>query len=112
MKSEFLEYTINKYLQRKINFVSNGKIIKTGTLLLFTVKEFYLNFTILVGNSRKQVEIPYPFYFECTGNSIVLDYTLGRLYHGISTISQTVNALTPKKPNKYYNSKIYLKVIE
>lgn len=112
MKSDYLEKHINCFLQRKINFVSNGKIIKTGTLLLFTVKDFYLNFTILVGGARKQVEIPYPFSFECTGNSIMLDYTLNKLYHGIPTISNTVHALTPKKPNKYYNARMYLKIIE
>lgn len=112
MKSEHLEKYVNSFLQRKVNFVSNGKIIKTGTLLLFTVKDFYLNFTLLISGSRKQVEIPYPFNFEFTGNSLMLDYTLNKLYHGISTISQTVQALTPKKPNKYYNSKLYLKIID
>jgi len=112
MKADYLEKHINCFLQRRVNFVSNGKIIKSGTLLLFTVKDFYLNFTILIGSSKKQVEIPYPFSFERTGNSITLDYTLGKLYHGISTISQTVQDLTLKKPNKYYNAKVYLKIAE
>ena len=74
MKAEQLEKAINSLLQQRVNFTINNKIIKSGKLILFCIKDFYLVFTIGVNHSKKMFEIPYPYFFDQYTNKIILNY--------------------------------------
>jgi len=104
MTAEALERSINKHLQKEISFLLNHKTLKTGKLILFCIKDFYLVFTLSVGNSKKIFELPYPFSYKVTPHKIILDYTLKTFTHNVPEIINLSKLLVHKKPNKLYNN--------
>lgn len=101
---ERIEQAVNLFLQRKIVFTINNKPVKSGKLMLFAVKDFYLVFTILVQNTKKIFEVPYPFGVELKENKLLLLYNLNLLHHKNTDIENNMKLLYPKKPTKYFNS--------
>lgn len=99
-----IERSVNRFLQQKIHFYVGGKLLKTGKLILFSIKDFHLVFTINIHHHKKTFEIPYPFDFESHDNRVVFSYNLQKFYHGVTCIEQHARLLAPKKPNKYYDS--------
>lgn len=104
MKAELLEKEINRFLQHKISININNKTVKTGKLILFCIKDFYLVFTLSIAHAKKIFEIPYPYDFTIQDKGITLDYTLKSFSLNMQNIDSYVKLLTPKKPNKYFNS--------
>lgn len=112
MKVEQLEKTINRFLQQKISININNKTVKTGKLLLFCIKDFYLVFTLNISHSKKIFEIPYPYSFLINNNKIILNYTIGAFSASIQNVDNYIKLLTPKKPNKYFNTFAEITVVE
>jgi hypothetical protein len=110
--SEKVERAVNMFLQQKVHFHVNNKLIKTGKLILFSIKDFYLVFTINIHHHRKTFEIPYPFAFQTHEKKIVFDYTLNKLYHNVQEIEQHARLLAPKKPGKYFDSYASISIVE
>lgn len=109
---EQLEKAINSFLQQKISFIINGKTIKSGKLLLFCVKDFYLVFTLSVNHSKKVFEVPYPYSFNHQMNKIVFNYSTKTLCQDVEEIKHHAKLLAPKKPNKFFNSYAELAIVE
>jgi len=112
MKAEQLEKAINSLLQQRVNFTINNKIIKSGKLILFCIKDFYLVFTIGVNHSKKMFEIPYPYFFDQYTNKIILNYATSIFHHGSEEIKFNAKQLMPKKPGKFFNTQLEINVIE
>jgi len=112
MKVENLEKNINKFLQRKISISINNKFTKTGKLILFCIKDFYLVFTLAVYQSKKIVEIPYPFEYIVNADKIILSYMINKFCSNINEVETHVKLLTPKKPNKFFNSCVEISIVE
>lgn len=109
---EKLEKAINTFLQQKISFSINGKTIKSGKLLLFCVKDFYLVFTLNVNQSKKIFEVPYPYGFSFENNRLIFNYTVNTFCHDMNEIKHHAKLLAPKKPNKYFNSYAEIVVVD
>lgn len=109
---EQLEKTINSFLQQKISFSVNGKTIKSGKLILFCIKDFYLVFTLTVNQSKKIFEIPYPYSFASETKKITLNYSTKTLCHDVEEIKYHAKLLAPRKPNKFFNTYAELAIIE
>jgi len=112
MISEKLEKNINKFLQQKVNFSVNGKTVKTGKLILFCIKDFYLVFTLVIQHSKKVFEIPYPYGYTTNESKIILDYTLETFCHNVADIRNYAKLMLPKKPNKFHNSFTEISIVE
>jgi hypothetical protein len=112
MKAEQLEKAINSLLQQRVNFSINNKIIKSGKLILFCIKDFYLVFTISVNHSKKMFEIPYPYLFDQYAKKIILNYDTTIFHHGSEKIMHHAKQLMPKKPGKFFNTQLEINVIE
>lgn len=109
---EKLEKSINTFLQQRISFSVNGKSIKTGRLILFCIKDFYMIFTIVVNQTKKVFEVPYPYSFHVKENKIIFDYSINNLCNEEKKVLDYAKLLVPKKPSKYYNTKAELIVVE
>jgi len=107
-----IENAVNRFLQQKVHFYVNGKLVKTGKLILFSIKDFYLVFTINIHHHRKTVEIPYPFAFCSEPGKITFNYDLQHLHHHIPDIVHQVKLLSPKKPNKFFDSHACIAIVE
>lgn len=109
---EDIEKTILNYLQKKIVFICENKHYREGRLLLFSVKDFYLNFTISCDRKERKVfEIPYPFEFRIRKNHLEFDYHLSHLSKGMHNISSSIKTLPIPKKKKYYNINVVLSAL-
>ena len=81
MLSEHMEQTFMPFLQRNVQFVVDKKIIKKGKQLLFSMKAFYLSFTITNDKGiPKTYEIPYPFKISTKDDdTLILNYEISTL---------------------------------
>jgi len=101
-----IEEKINSALQKTLSFKINDKTVKRGKLILFSVKEFYLNFKLLDTscNAYKTYEIPYPFSFSFVNNNYYFDYRLKTLLKDNSELQQHCNLLKKIKFSKLYDN--------
>lgn len=112
MKVDQLEKTVNRFLQQKISINVNNKTVKAGKLILFCIKDFYMVFTLSISHTKKIFEIPYPYSFNITDKKITLNYTINQFSANMQNVDSYIKLLTPKKPNKYFNSTAEIIVVE
>lgn len=103
-----IEEYLNHLLQQDIDFSIDGKNVKHGKLLLFTVKDFYITFFLKCGVEQKRYELPYPFTITKTANGIVFDYTLNALAVGNDELLCKLRSLSRKKFTKIYDSVVHI----
>jgi hypothetical protein len=109
---EDIEKNILNYLQKKIVFVCENKNYREGKLLLFAVKDFYLNFTISCDRKeRKTYEIPFPFDFRAKKNHLEFDYHFSNLSKGMHNILSSLKTLPIPKKKKFYNINVVLSAL-
>jgi hypothetical protein len=105
--------TISDYFLKDIIIVQNSKVLRQGQLLLFYVKDFYLHFTLKVGNQTKQFEIPYPFDTKRPSpNMLLLDYTLSSFRAEFNDIERKIKNIGLQKKSRYYNSIVRVQVLQ
>jgi hypothetical protein len=79
---ENLETALKEFLQQKVQFVLNDKVVREGKLMLFNVKDFYISFIILTKKQQnKTYELPVPFRIIPDDKSLVFDYKLKNIHH-------------------------------
>jgi len=102
------------FFQKNIYIILENKVLRQGKLLLFCIKDFYLNFTLLTNDNTKVFELPYPFdtYIESlTSNTLILDYKYNTFIKDQQEIDFTARPLLSKsKHMKYFDNTV--KVIE
>ena len=112
--NEHIESYILPLLQHEVQFICNKKVIKKGKLLLFSMKNFYLSFTILNDkNEPKSFEIPYPFKIITTEDSkkLLLDYNLTTLANDNPYTRIKITNIKPVKKSKFYDTVVTLDTI-
>jgi len=109
---EDIEKNILSYLQKKVVFVNENKKYKEGILLLFSVKDFYLNFTISCDRKeRKILEIPFPFDCRFKKYHIEFDYHISNLSKGMHNISSSLKLMPIPRKKKFYNTNMVLSAL-
>jgi len=103
---------INKHLQKNAEFIIDNKTIKTGKILLFSVKDFFCSFLLFneVKKKRFLYEIPYPFYFIEANDAIIFDYTLATFTQNNPLVKDEFLKFRNKKSSKLFNKKVKLKI--
>ena len=99
---------LQDYLQSKVIIKCNNKVLKTGKLTLFNIKQYFIRFYIETDKkTTKVLELPYPFLMNKDSEGwCTLNYKISSL---CNNHTPTVNIL--KTVNKSTTSKIYDNVI-
>lgn len=105
-----IEQSVNEFLQKDIIILIDGKPVKSGKLLLFKFKDFYLKFTIK-SESTKTFEIPYPFSVDVHASHLVFSYTIDAFSQKNLELLVKAKLMPPIKKNKLYNSMVVLSAI-
>ena len=102
---EQIENTFLPHLQNNINFILNGKNIKTGKLLLVSHKGPYVSFVLNINKNIKNYEIPYPFSIESVHNksSIIFDYSIETLSNNNQKTLNLLEMVHVNKTSKFFN---------
>jgi hypothetical protein len=104
-----IEQSIKPFLLKDITFTLDNKIVKSGKLILFSIKDFFCVFTLTTtdrGNKRFIYEVPYPFTTFNTVSSLEFDYTLNTFCLDNTKITDTVKNITFNRPSKLFNKKL------
>ena len=99
---------LQSYLQSRVTIKCNNKVLKTGKLTLFNIKQYFIRFYIETDKKTSKIlELPYPFLIEnAEDNVCTLNYRLSSLCNNHIA---TVNAL--RSVNKNTANKIYDNVV-
>lgn len=100
MTHDLVENTLKSLLQSEVKIISRKRVLGTGTILLYELKDF--NIKLHFTNSKK-VEILYPFNVLKKKNFIYFDYSLSHI-HQDDIIQKVRTQNMVKNPrNKYYD---------
>lgn len=105
-----IENAVNKYLQRKIIITLNNKCLKSGKLLLFSIKDFYLVFTLHIHQTKKHFELPYPFAIKETDTCLYFNYGMDKFCYNNKEIETNAKLLSNKKSSKFFNNIVRLQI--
>jgi hypothetical protein len=104
-----LEEQFNYFLQRNVVFSLDSKIIKDGKLVLFSQKDFYLNFFLKNPNGeQKKFELPYPFKIVREKNYLLLKYDMASISKGDHELYYRLLCLNKKPISRYYNNDVMI----
>lgn len=105
---EEIEENIKHLLLTDVNFILEGKKLKTGKLILFAVRDFFCIFTLFdnIKNKKTIYEIPYPFSFRTNSHGVEFDYTVDAFCEKCTGIHDKVKTIPPKKTSKFFNKKL------
>ena len=74
-----LQKSLKILLQRDIKFTINDKVLREGKLILFNLKDYYIECTMINKNDQhKMYEVPVPFNITITPNKVLYDYSILR----------------------------------
>lgn len=98
---------VSDFLLRNVAIYHNNKILREGRLILFSVKDFYLHFTLQINNTTKHFEIPYPFETTIINNNLILlDYSLSSFKAEYTDLEKRIKHIGVKKKSRYFNTVI------
>jgi len=70
---------LDQILQRDIEIVCDKKVIRKGTFILYTVKDYVMTLIIKTPTNNKSYDIYYPFDVDMTDDMIIFDYTIEKI---------------------------------
>ena len=99
--NQLIDY-FDSILQRDIDITCDGKTVRKGTFILYTVKDYIITIILKTPTCNKSYDIFYPFDVTSDDNIITLDYSIERL-----TSKKVVTPIvTPLTGNKFLNRKL------
>ena len=102
-----LQSDLDTVLQKDVTYNLNGKVIKEGRIILFNIKDFYINFMLITKKQvTKNYEIPIPYDIKTTPNSLIFDYSVKHITKGSGEILRMITQLQTKvgKKSKFYDN--------
>ena len=99
---------LDRILQRDIEIVCDKKVIRKGTFILYTVKDYVLTMIIKTPTNNKSYDIYYPFAVDMTDDVITFDYTIDKIQ---CEKSDNIIDLDSGSCNKFLNKKLKIKYI-
>ena len=105
---ELLKY----FLQKHVKLFLNNKLYKSGKVILFKHKNYFIELIIQTENKDKKVEIPIPFLIENhkEDNLVFFDYRLKTVAKLGSNIYNKLLFLSKKCKSRYFDSILEIEV--
>jgi len=107
MYFEKLQECMKTVLQRDIKLVINSKVIREGKLILFNLKDYYIECTLIMKTGQQKIyEIPVPFDIVIRDRKIFFDYSTRHATKNNLDNSVTIKmlALQSGKKSKFYDN--------
>ena len=108
-----LKASLDYLLQRTVKFNINGKILREGKIILYNLKDYYIEFVIITKKDQQKIyEIPIPFRISMIEHKVVYDYDTKYAVH--SNIDDLINvrilAGNIGKKSKFFNNKLSIEM--
>lgn len=105
MNLDFYNLSLQKFLQSKITIKCDNKVLKTGKLKLFTVKQYFIRFYL--ENEKKEnkvLELPYPFLVHNENNMLTFNYKLTSLSFNNNKMTARLKYLKNSTTSKVFDN--------
>ena len=106
---EDIEQFVKPYLLKEITFSIDNKALKSGKLILFSIKDFFCVFTLAAPDrdcKRVIYEIPYPFTVCKTVSSLEFNYTLDSFCLDNKKIAEAAKRHDLSRTSKIFNKRV------
>lgn len=105
MNIELYTKILQSYLQSKVTIKCNNKVLKTGKLTLFNIKQYFIRFYIETDKKTSKVlELPYPFCVESNDGICTLNYKLSSLCNNHIATVNSLRGINKNSANKIYDN--------
>jgi hypothetical protein len=108
-----LDELLKNFLQKKISFELDKKVFKTGKVILYSQKYFYITFVLATDKKKQEkIDIPVPFNFEVhqEDNLIYFDYRVSTLAQNNKELIELMQGVVSIK-NKFLNKILTINLI-
>ena len=102
-----LQECMKTLLQRDIKLTINSKVLREGKLILFNLKDYYIECTLINKNNQQKIyEIPVPFTIDIKSKYILFDYGINSVSKGDIDNKLTIKMLASNigKKSKFYDN--------
>ena len=106
MTLEIYNKILQNFLQSKVTFKCDNKVLKTGKLKLFNVKQYFIKFYIETDKGESKVlELPYPFLMNYGDNVIcTLNYRVSSLCNNTQPVIGRLKTCKTTSSHKIYDN--------
>lgn len=104
MNIESYNKILQKFLLQKVIFKCDNKILKTGKIKLFNIKQYFIRFNIENDKGEiKQLELPYPFLIHDNETTCTLNYHLTSFTHSNKDVVTKISKINTDDSMRMYN---------
>lgn len=104
---------LQKFLQSKVVFKVNNKSLKSGTIKLFNIKQYFIRFYLEQENKEvKVLELPYPYNMHYDGINCSLNYNLTSLCNNHRDTVMSLRTFRHDGVHKFYDNNINIVVLK
>lgn len=108
MNIQIYDKILQQFLQSKIVIKIDNKVLKTGKLKLFNIKQYFIRLHIENDkNIVKVLELPYPFLMKYNeGVGCTLNYRLTSLCNNQRDTINTLRSVNTNSPHKIFDNEV------
>lgn len=106
MSIEIYNKILQDFLQSRVTFRCDNKILKTGKLKLFNTKQYFIKFYLETEKSESKIlELPYPFLMKLNDNgTCTLNYHISSLCNNTRPIIDQLKSCKISASHKIYDN--------
>ena len=107
MRLEAYSEVFKNLLLRNVTIRCNNKILRTGKIKNFAIKQFIIK--LFIENNKGHVrilELPYPFDINQAGHLITLNYKIGTFCQNNSELHYKIKLLSKRNISKFYDNEV------
>jgi hypothetical protein len=102
------------FLQSKVTFKCDNKVLKTGRIKLFNIKQYFIKFYIETDKKESKIlELPYPYLIEYTkAGTCTLNYKVSSFCSNTQPAFNSIKYLKTNASHKIYDSVVVISHID
>jgi hypothetical protein len=106
MTLEIYNKILQNFLQSRVIIKCDNKVLKTGKLTLFNIKQYFIKFYIETDKKENKVlELPYPFLIDYSDTGICsLNYKLSSLCNNTQPVISKLKTCRTNASHKIYDN--------
>lgn len=108
MNIELYSKILQNFLQSRVLIKCDNKVLKTGKLTLFNIKQYFIRFHIENDKKINKVfELPYPFSIELDDKGkCTLNYCLSSLCNNHSITMSSLRGMKQNNTHRIYDNRV------
>ena len=107
-----IENNLKDLMLQSVNFVLDGKVIKSGKIKIYNTKHFFIRFKLDTDNGIKEFELPYPYKLNKTTTGYMFDYCLSAFIPETEEVFWKMKVINKEKPSKLHEKHLFISKIK